>query len=101
MMRAILQLPIRFYRLFISPMLPQMCRFQPSCSEYGIEAIGQHGMVRGSYLTARRIMRCHPWGRSGFDPVPACPDKGCTRGPSDLNTQHTHSSGHQGEKTAL
>ena len=49
---------------------PSPCRFVPSCSNYGLEAIDRHGAVRGSWLTVRRIARCHPWGGSGFDPVP-------------------------------
>jgi putative membrane protein insertion efficiency factor len=49
---------------------PSPCRFVPTCSEYGIEAVSTHGAVRGGWLTARRIGRCHPWGRYGFDPVP-------------------------------
>lgn len=66
--------PIRFYRLFISPLFPPACRFQPSCSQYAIEAIQTHGARRGFGLAVRRLARCHPitWlgGSSGFDPVP-------------------------------
>jgi len=66
--------PIRFYRLFISPLFPPACRFQPSCSQYAIEAIRTHGARRGFILAVRRLARCHPisWlgGSSGFDPVP-------------------------------
>jgi len=61
---------VRGYRLFISPLLPPRCRHFPSCSAYCIEALQRHGPVRGSYYTLRRILRCHPWGTSGFDPVP-------------------------------
>lgn len=63
-------LPIRFYKLFISPMLPNACRYTPSCSTYAIEALQKHGVLRGLYLSIRRILRCHPWGGSGYDPVP-------------------------------
>ncbi len=63
-------LPIRFYRYVISPLLGPRCRFAPSCSEYAIEAIQKHGAARGVVLAARRIGRCHPWGGSGYDPVP-------------------------------
>lgn len=67
---ALLILPIRFYQLSISPMLPQSCRFTPTCSQYAIEALRKHGPVKGLYLAVRRILRCHPWGGSGYDPVP-------------------------------
>ena len=69
-----LSLPIRLYRGLISPLLPASCRFQPTCSAYALEALHTHGPVKGLYLAARRILRCHPisWlgGSSGFDPVP-------------------------------
>lgn len=63
-------LPVRFYRLCISPMLPPGCRYVPSCSQYAIEAVMRHGVIRGGWLALRRIARCHPWGGSGYDPVP-------------------------------
>jgi putative membrane protein insertion efficiency factor len=66
----ILVLPIRFYRRFISPMTPPSCRFTPTCSEYAIQALRKHGPVRGLWLALRRLLRCHPWGGSGSDPVP-------------------------------
>ena len=66
----LLILPIRFYRGAISPMLPAACRYQPTCSHYAIEAIEKHGALKGSLLAAKRIARCHPWGGSGYDPVP-------------------------------
>jgi uncharacterized protein len=61
---------IRGYQLLISPVLPASCRFYPSCSAYGLEAIGRHGALMGTYLTIRRICRCHPWNEGGYDPVP-------------------------------
>ncbi len=61
---------ITLYRLFVSPLLGKNCRFQPSCSAYGIEAITRHGALKGGWLTVRRISKCHPWGASGYDPVP-------------------------------
>ena len=61
---------IRFYRLAISPWLGANCRYEPSCSSYAIEALQVHGILKGSALAARRIGRCHPWGGSGYDPVP-------------------------------
>ena len=71
---ALLSAPIRAYRLFVSPLTPASCRFAPSCSAYALDALDQHGPVKGLWLTARRLARCHPidWlgGSSGFDPVP-------------------------------
>ena len=61
---------IRAYRYLISPMLGPTCRFYPSCSCYAEEALRQHGAARGTYLTVRRLMRCHPWNEGGYDPVP-------------------------------
>ncbi|MBO7247817.1 MAG: membrane protein insertion efficiency factor YidD [Bacteroidaceae bacterium] len=66
----ILILPIKFYRLCISPMLPPSCRFTPTCSQYAIEALSKHGPFKGLYLTVRRLLRCRPGGGSGYDPVP-------------------------------
>lgn len=66
----VLSLPIHFYRACISPMFPASCRFTPTCSQYALEALRKHGPVKGIYLTARRLLRCHPWGGSGYDPVP-------------------------------
>ena len=70
MLRKLLILPIRFYQSCISPMLPPACRFTPTCSQYAVEAITVHGPFRGLWLALRRIARCHPWGGSGYDPVP-------------------------------
>ncbi|WP_067816787.1 membrane protein insertion efficiency factor YidD [Actinomadura kijaniata] len=67
--RALILL-VRAYRRFLSPLLGQQCRFQPTCSAYGLEALQTHGALRGSWLTARRIGRCHPFHRGGYDPVP-------------------------------
>ena len=61
---------LRAYRLLISPLYGQVCRYHPSCSAYALEAVTQHGSVRGSWLAARRLTRCHPWAAGGYDPVP-------------------------------
>ena len=66
----LLTLPILFYKGAISPLTPTSCRFTPSCSTYALEAIRRHGPIYGLYLALRRILRCHPWGGSGYDPVP-------------------------------
>ncbi|MES2140263.1 MAG: membrane protein insertion efficiency factor YidD [Bacteroidota bacterium] len=61
---------IKIYQYTISPMLGVSCRYEPSCSAYGIEALQKHGFFKGSYLTIKRILSCHPWGGHGHDPVP-------------------------------
>lgn len=66
----LLLLPIRFYQTAISPLTPPSCRFVPTCSEYAKEAITKHGPAKGLWLALRRLLRCHPWGGSGYDPVP-------------------------------
>jgi putative membrane protein insertion efficiency factor len=70
---------IRLYQQFLSPLLGQNCRFHPSCSQYAIEALREHGLLRGSALAAWRILRCQPFCRGGHDPVP--PRRGSTAGP--------------------
>ena len=65
-----LVLPIRFYQRFISPLFPPACRFTPTCSQYAVEALQKHGPLKGLWLAIRRLLRCHPWGGSGYDPVP-------------------------------
>ena len=62
--------PIRFYQRFISPLKPPTCRFTPTCSNYAIQAIRKHGPFKGLALAVWRILRCNPWGGSGYDPVP-------------------------------
>lgn len=66
---------VRGYRLLLSPWIGSQCRFEPTCSAYALRALEQHGAAGGSYLAARRILRCHPWCAGGFDPVPA-PSRG-------------------------
>ena len=65
-----LSVAVRGYQLLVSPLLPPACRFLPTCSEYAAEAIEQHGVWCGVILASRRLARCHPWGGSGYDPVP-------------------------------
>ncbi len=64
---------IRAYQLLLAPLLPPSCRYLPSCSNYAAEAIATHGALRGSWLALGRLLRCHPWGGSGYDPVPPAP----------------------------
>lgn len=66
----LLILPIRFYQKCISPLTPSCCRFTPTCSQYAIEALKKHGPIKGLLLAIWRILRCNPWGGSGYDPVP-------------------------------
>lgn len=64
---------LRAYQLALSPILPPACRFEPSCSRYASEAVATHGVLRGGWLALRRVLRCHPWSDTGFDPVPTSP----------------------------
>jgi putative membrane protein insertion efficiency factor len=74
-MSKLLTMLLRFYQLAISPMLGPRCRFYPSCSHYALEAIRTHGAGRGSWLSVRRLCRCHPWNAGGLDPVPEAKGK--------------------------
>ena len=60
---------IKFYQLSISPLLPNSCRYTPTCSQYSIDAVNKYGVFKGSWLGLKRILTCHPWGGSGYDPV--------------------------------
>jgi uncharacterized protein len=66
---------IRAYQLLLAPILPPSCRYYPSCSHYAAEAVAQHGPWHGSLLALRRLLRCHPWGGGGYDPVPLAPHR--------------------------
>ena len=68
----LLLLPIYFFRYCISPLIGPRCRFYPTCSTYAVEAIKLHGAIKGGWLAAKRIVRCHPWNEGGEDPVPPC-----------------------------
>ncbi|MBQ2424365.1 MAG: membrane protein insertion efficiency factor YidD [Alistipes sp.] len=61
---------VRFYQICISPLKPACCRFTPTCSQYALEALRKHGAIKGGWLALKRILRCNPWGGSGYDPVP-------------------------------
>ncbi len=69
-MTRLIRFFIHAYRYLLSPLLGVRCRFAPSCSHYALEAVERHGAVKGVWLSARRLLRCHPWGTSGYDPVP-------------------------------
>ena len=73
MIRATLIMTVKAYRLLLSPWLGSACRFEPTCSAYSITALEQHGAAAGSYLTLKRLARCHPWCGGGHDPVPFAP----------------------------
>ena len=73
MIKAALIMTVKAYRLLLSPWLGSACRFEPTCSVYSISALEQHGAARGSYLTLKRLARCHPWCEGGPDPVPQPP----------------------------
>ncbi len=81
-LRSIVTAPLRFYRRFLSPLKPPMCRFSPTCSQYAIEAVEVHGVLRGGGLAIWRLLRCQPFARSGYDPVPR------PRGHSDCAHDH-------------
>lgn len=74
-MKYIVLILIRFYQRFISPWLPPSCRFEPSCSQYGYQAIERYGVLRGGWLALKRIARCHPFHPGGYDPVPDLPGR--------------------------
>ncbi|HKF72671.1 MAG TPA: membrane protein insertion efficiency factor YidD [Stellaceae bacterium] len=84
MLTPLLRGLIRGYQLFVSPVLGPSCRYLPSCSDYAAEAIGRHGALAGTWLALKRLARCHPWGGSGYDPVPEPPRRihsiGCRHG---------------------
>jgi putative membrane protein insertion efficiency factor len=99
MLRAAFVGLIRLYQRWISPWTPPACRYTPTCSSYAIQALEMHGAARGSWLALRRLMRCHPWGGQGYDPVPLAasgPSEGRRdlrgiEGQDDRRPTHPHS----------
>ncbi|MFO1127136.1 MAG: membrane protein insertion efficiency factor YidD [Rhodospirillales bacterium] len=80
LLRPVMLALIHAYRLLVSPILPLSCRFEPTCSAYGLEAVRRFGGLAGGWLILRRLGRCHPWGGCGYDPVPeAAPGRGAGR----------------------
>ncbi|MEI6751611.1 MAG: membrane protein insertion efficiency factor YidD [Paludibacter sp.] len=69
-LRFLFLLPVYFYSYSISPLLPSSCRYTPTCSQYTIEAVKKYGIIKGGWLSLKRISSCHPWGGSGYDPIP-------------------------------
>ena len=85
---------VRFYQYFVSPLFGPSCRFHPSCSHYAIEALQKFGLIKGSFLTLRRVLRCHPGNPGGYDPVPfVCTDadQGACNQESNDQENHDHS----------
>lgn len=66
----LLKIPIKFYQWFISPVFPNSCRYTPTCSHYAVKSLDEWGPIKGLWLAIKRMSRCHPWGDSGYDPVP-------------------------------
>lgn len=87
-MRYVLIGLLKAYRFAISPLYGQVCRYYPSCSAYALEAVTEHGSLRGSWLAARRLVRCHPWAAGGYDPVPRSDPTGHPR--ESHRETHTH-----------
>lgn len=84
---AIAIFPVKLYQWVISPLTPSSCRHEPTCSNYTIEAVKEWGPLKGFYLGTKRLAKCHPWGTSGYDPVPKKGDKKCC---SDSDHLHSH-----------
>lgn len=90
-----LQIPVLLYRYILSPILPARCRYLPTCSEYALEALEIHGPLKGGLYALRRFGRCHPWGGSGYDPVPPAPDSEAHRSLTQKSSKDKPGSGHR------
>ncbi len=90
MIRACMLASIRFYRRFLSPLVPAACRFEPTCSQYALDAIDLHGAFKGGGLTLRRLLRCQPFSRGGFDPVPVPETRDPVHVPPETNVPETN-----------
>jgi putative membrane protein insertion efficiency factor len=91
---GVLVAPIRFYQRFITPYTPATCRYYPTCSSYAVTALRQHGAIRGSWLTLRRLGRCHPWSEGGIDYVPSPRERRTISGSSVSVSDHGADSQH-------
>ena len=89
-MKRLLQFALRTYKRWISPALPASCRYVPSCSEYAAEAVAVHGAIRGSWMALKRLLRCHPFTKGGYDPVPVPDSKFLTSDSRLLATEIHH-----------
>jgi uncharacterized protein len=85
---AVVRILIRLYQWCISPFMMPHCRYLPTCSDYADEALAEHGPVAGGWLALRRLCRCHPWGGSGYDPVPAARPRGAATAPHAASPLH-------------
>lgn len=94
------RLLVWLYRLVISPFLPAACRFYPSCSAYADEALAKHGLVRGGWLTARRLGRCHPFHPGGVDPVPPTRREAAARAAAEAAHDHAAHGAHEAQERA-
>jgi putative membrane protein insertion efficiency factor len=86
----VLKLPVRFYQYFVSPLMGPRCRYVPTCSSYAIEAIETHGALKGGWLGLKRLLRCHPWGGFGYDPVPKSVGAESATGDASCNCNDKH-----------
>lgn len=87
MLARVLIAVVRFYQMAISPWTPSACRYTPTCSAYAIDALREHGALRGAWLAARRLARCHPWGGFGWDPVPSATERSDERSTGEVSAR--------------